>query len=50
MFFSTVLGWLLDYSVALVGVVFLLMVVSVYWPSRKAGMQRHALIPFDDDK
>lgn len=50
MFFSTVLNWLLEYSAVLVGVVFLLMVVSVYWPSRKEGLQRHAMIPFDDDK
>ncbi len=50
MIFSTVLDWLLNYSVLLVGLVFVLMVISVYWPSRKDGLQRHALIPFDDDK
>ena len=50
MMVSTVLGWLLEYSVALVGTVFLLLVASVYWPSRRERMQRHAMIPFDDDK
>jgi len=50
MIVSTVLDWVLEYSVALVGLVFLLMVVSVYLPSRKEHLQRHAMIPFDDDK
>jgi cbb3-type cytochrome oxidase subunit 3 len=50
MTFATILGFLLEYSVALVGLVFLLMVVSVYWPSRKDVLQRHAMIPFDEDK
>jgi cbb3-type cytochrome oxidase subunit 3 len=50
MIFTSILDWLLEYSVALVGLVFLLMVVSVYWPSRKDTLQRHAMIPFDDDK
>lgn len=46
----TVLYWLLDHSVALVGVVFLVLVASVYWPGRKERFQRDAMIPFHDDK
>ena len=50
MTFMTILHWLLDYSVAFVGTVFLVLVASVYWPGRKARFQRDAMIPLQDDK
>jgi cbb3-type cytochrome oxidase subunit 3 len=47
---TTILNWLLDHSVAIVGSVFLMLVASVYWPGRKEHFQRDAMIPFQDDK
>lgn len=46
----TILHWLLEHSVAIVGLVFLMLVASVYWPGRKERFQRDAMIPFKDDK
>ncbi|MCC6719695.1 MAG: CcoQ/FixQ family Cbb3-type cytochrome c oxidase assembly chaperone [Acetobacteraceae bacterium] len=46
----TILHWLLDHSVAFVGLAFLALVASVYWPGRKERFQRDAMIPFQDDK
>lgn len=48
--FATVLHWLLDHSVVLVGGVFVLLVASVYWPGRRERFQRDAMIPLLDDK
>lgn len=45
-----ILHWLQDHMVALVGVVFLVLVASVYWPGRKERFRRDAMIPFQDDK
>jgi cbb3-type cytochrome oxidase subunit 3 len=46
----TILHWLLDHSVVIVGGVFLMLVASVYWPGRRERFQRDAMIPFQDDK
>jgi cbb3-type cytochrome oxidase subunit 3 len=48
--FMSVLHWLLDHSVVLVGGVFVLLVATVYWPGRKERFQRDAMIPLLDDK
>jgi cbb3-type cytochrome oxidase subunit 3 len=48
--FMSFLHWLLDHSVLIVGGVFMLLVVSVYWPGRRERFQRDAMIPFLDDK
>lgn len=45
----TVLHFLQHYSVVLVGIGFACVVVTAYWPGRKAAMQRHAMIPLEDD-
>jgi len=42
--FMTILHWLLDHSVVLVGGVFLLLVATVYWPGRKERFQCDAMI------
>lgn len=46
----SILGWLVEHSVVLVGTVFLVLVASIFWPGRRDSLQRHAMIPFDDDK
>jgi cbb3-type cytochrome oxidase subunit 3 len=46
---SPILRFLADYSVVFVGGVFLLLIVSVYWPGRKERFQRDAMIPLRDD-
>ena len=46
---NTVMRFLVDYSVVLVGIVFVLLVATVYWPGRKERFQRDAMIPFRDD-
>ncbi len=48
--FMTILNWLLTWSVAIVGAVFLLLVASAYWPGRRERLQGHAMIPLLDDK
>jgi len=46
----SILHWLWENSVVFVGGVFLLLVASVYWPSRRERFQRDAMIPLLDDK
>ena len=46
----TILHWLQDHSVTFVGIAFLLLVASIYWPGRKARFDRDAMIPLQDDK
>ncbi len=45
-----VLQWLQQYYVVPVFVVFLLIVVFTYLPSRKQKMEHDARIPFEDDR
>ena len=40
---------LLTWSVLPVGLVFLLVVASQYWPGRKAANERHRLIPLNEE-
>lgn len=44
-----ILHFLQHYSIVFVGIGFLAVVVGAYWPGRKAVLQRHAMIPFEDD-
>jgi len=48
--FMTILQWMLTWSVVIVGGVYLLLVVTTYWPGRKERLQQNAMIPFLDDK
>jgi cbb3-type cytochrome oxidase subunit 3 len=41
--------WLGHYSVVPMTVVFVLIVVAIYWPSRKAKIEQQGRIPFKDD-
>ena len=46
----SLMQWLVQYSIVPVFIVFVLMVVATYLPSRKREMERNARIPFDDDR
>ncbi len=45
----SILQWLEHYSVVGMTVVFLLIVVSTYWPSRKTEIEQQGRIPLEDD-
>ncbi len=47
---ATLLQWVQQYYIVPVFVVFLLIVVFTYLPSRKRTMEHDARIPFDDDR
>jgi cbb3-type cytochrome oxidase subunit 3 len=46
----TIIVWLMQRSVVLAGLVFLLILVTTYWPGREARFRRDAMIPLDDDR
>jgi cbb3-type cytochrome oxidase subunit 3 len=48
--FAALLHWVQQHSIVPVFLVFVLVVVTTYWPGRKHTMERHARIPFDDDR
>ncbi len=41
--------WLEHYSVVIMILVFVVIVVSTYWPSRKDEFEQQGRIPFKDD-
>ena len=45
----SIIQWLEHYSVVLMVVVFLGIVVSTYWPGRKAKIEQQGRIPLEDD-
>ena len=44
------LMWLQHHWVVPVMIVFLLILVTIYWPGRKAQIERHGRIPIEDDR
>jgi cbb3-type cytochrome oxidase subunit 3 len=46
----SIIVWLMRYSIVPVGLVFLMILVTTYWPGRRARFQRDAMIPLDDDR
>ena len=42
--------WLQHISVVFVFVVFTLLLVTLFWPGRRARFERDARIPLDDDR
>jgi len=42
--------WLQHHWVVPVAVVFLLIVLTTYWPGRKSQIERHGRIPLEDDR
>ncbi len=49
MTFKDVIIWLVGHWVVPTGLVFLLILVTTYWPGRRASFQRDAMIPLRDD-
>jgi cbb3-type cytochrome oxidase subunit 3 len=41
--------WFVNYSVVIMTVLFVMIFAFNYWPSRRAGIERNALIPLKDD-
>jgi cbb3-type cytochrome oxidase subunit 3 len=44
------INWMVRHSILLTLPVFLMLLASLYWPGRRARVERHALIPLDDDR
>ncbi len=42
--------FLMRHSIVLVGAVFVVLVVVIYWPGRRAGFEHDANIPLRDDR
>ena len=42
--------WLMRYSVVGVGLVFVMILLTTYWPGRKAQVERNGRIPLEDDR
>jgi cbb3-type cytochrome oxidase subunit 3 len=42
--------WLEHNSILLVFTVFLVIVLTTYWPGRKSSIERNGRIPLDDDR
>ncbi len=42
--------WLMRYSVVGVGLVFVMILLTTYWPGRKAHVERNGRIPLEDDR
>ena len=45
-----VIVWMMRYSIVAVGLVFVLIVLTTYWPGRKARVERNSMIPLEDDR
>jgi cbb3-type cytochrome oxidase subunit 3 len=45
-----ILVWLEHNSIVLVLTVFVLIVLTTYWPGRKSSIERNGRIPLDDDR
>jgi cbb3-type cytochrome oxidase subunit 3 len=46
----TLAGWVRHYAVAPMVVIFVLIFITTYWPSRRAEIEQHGHIPLDDDR
>lgn len=42
--------WLQHHWIVPVMLIFLLIVLTTYWPGRKSQMERHGRIPLEDDR
>ncbi len=45
-----VIVWMMRYSIVGVGLVFIMILLTTYWPGRKAHVERHGAIPLEDDR
>ena len=48
--FAQFAAWARHYGVAVMMVVFVLIFITTYWPSRREHLQQHAQLPLDDDR
>jgi len=42
--------WMMRYSIVGVGLVFIMILLTTYWPGRKARIERNGHIPLEDDR
>lgn len=42
--------WMQHHSVVLMLAIFTLIFATTYWPGRKQKVERHGLIPFEDER
>lgn len=42
--------WLMARSIIGVGIIFVLLMATIYWPGRRARFERDAMIPLRDDR
>jgi cbb3-type cytochrome oxidase subunit 3 len=49
-FLSSLILWLQLHSVIAMIVVFSLLVITTYWPGRRAEIERNGMIPLQDDR
>ncbi len=47
---AALLKWMQQHAIVPVFLVFVLVVLTTYWPGRRQAMERHARIPLDDDR
>lgn len=45
-----IIQWLQHHSVIMMGVVFIMILVTTFWPGRKATFDKASHIPLDDDR
>jgi cbb3-type cytochrome oxidase subunit 3 len=45
----TLLMWVQHNFIAVVFTVFVLILITTYWPGRRSQLERHGRIPLDDD-
>ncbi len=45
-----VIDWMQLYGIVAMVAVFVAIFVTTYWPGRKASVERHGLIPLEDDR
>jgi cbb3-type cytochrome oxidase subunit 3 len=46
----SIISWLQHNWIAPVVLVFVLILITTYWPGRKAQIERHGQIPLEDDR
>ncbi len=42
--------WLMARSIVGVGIIFVLLMATIYWPGRRARFEQDAMIPLRDDR
>jgi cbb3-type cytochrome oxidase subunit 3 len=48
--FVSIAAWARHYGVAVMTVVFVMIFITTYWPSRRAKLEQNGLIPLNDDR